>query len=265
MYRAWQYIDQQYLYPLFGGRAPRGAGYRSPPPSPGKLVIHRVLGPGILKRLGPGQPRPLTMLGSEDGHCYSPVANQPGASSLQQPLMGRAGAAGADDAAAQPSAPAAPPKSGKRATFRSWPALSDAEHQPAAERGAAAAPLEAGAAVSQRALSQRSIGADTLETRPSSAVEGAPACCQSRRVAIAPPLLGDRMCLPTSHLTLHLLLLLLLLQSCSRRGPGGWTASAASNSTGKTGAPAEDPHLVGSAYVCMGTCYLSAMCLEMPG
>ncbi|KAI3438747.1 hypothetical protein D9Q98_001166 [Chlorella vulgaris] len=171
VYRAWQYIDQQYLYPLFGGRAPRGAGYRSPPPSPGKLVIHRVLGPGILKRLGPGQPRPLTMLGSEDGHCYSPVANQPGASSLQQPLMGRAGAAGADDAAAQPSAPAAPPKSGKRATFRSWPALSDAEHQPAAERGAAAAPLEAGAAVSQRALSQRSIGADTLETRPSSAVE----------------------------------------------------------------------------------------------
>ncbi|KAI7841304.1 hypothetical protein COHA_004923 [Chlorella ohadii] len=74
IYRLWHYIDDNYLYPLFGGRAPKPDCYRSPPPSPGRQMIQEVMGPVMFadssrpaKHADPFRMRPAPSDGTEAG------------------------------------------------------------------------------------------------------------------------------------------------------------------------------------------------------
>ena len=113
IYSAWHLLDQRYLYPLFGGRAPRGTAYHSPPPSPGRRVIQQVMGQGILKRMA-GEP------GAASEFLGSGGTTQAASSPRQGPRLSWG--------QQQPQQPAAVPA--RLHSFRLWPAPT--EPQPAA-------------------------------------------------------------------------------------------------------------------------------------
>lgn len=117
IYTAWHKLDA-WLYPIFGGRATRAPGYRSPPPSPGRRVINRVMGPSILKRHTP----------PPDGSL--PVSHAEGS----RAVIGGLAAAPQPPASGVPAAPTnKPPRHPD--PFRLWPAPTHASAPAAALPG----------------------------------------------------------------------------------------------------------------------------------
>lgn len=236
IYRAWHHVDQRWLRPLFGGRAPHAAGYRSPPPSPGKRIIQRVMGPGIMKRLGADAleaEEESTAPGSSLASSYGAASSHGPAAALRQPLLGGSGGHVVPPPSSAPGLSNA--KSGKRRpdAFRLWPAALEPE-VPAAEAGARSAAPPRAAAAATPPLSVRSL--EALDMHPSTAVEGAPAAAPARAAAtaaaaLAPPwhcsvgLPGSSRPLGTScawRWRAHAAPA--VLQSCSTATPTGWTA-----------------------------------------
>ena len=185
IYAAWHLLDEKYLYLLFGGRAPRGVAYHSPPPSPGRQVIQQVMGQGILKRMAgePGAAAASEYPGS-GGTTQTPTS----------PRQGLRLSWGQQQAPSQPPS-AAPARSH---SFRLWPAPTESALQPqaAAEAADGGRQSVAGGSVASaaaRQLRRSSLSQQGQQAGGSSALEGelavAAAYVVVERLSAMPPLL----------------------------------------------------------------------------